>query len=256
MGDWFLHLNIEGQLATWLVAACLLYMLSAQLAWQYRYPGRVDRLGRWIDRWRNHPFIPWMGESVRLIYYLGIPLAAAMIGLLRADVLGINGTDWVSGASVQGFVWKDWTRGAGLAMAAVLGMAGAWFIGRAASRWAGLDVINQRGTYSLWQRGLEVLYWQVHWAFYRSGPILWLGDPYWGAFIGLGIALFEIGLDPAFWWALKSAETAGPALFRVGVAWISALVFLETQNLWLTAAAHAALVALLRPRQALDAWQA
>jgi hypothetical protein len=255
MGDWFLHLNIEGQLATWLVASCLLYMLGAQLAWQYRHPGRVDRLGRWIDHWRDQPFVAGLGESVRLLYYLGIPLAAAMIGLLRADVFGISGTDQVNGASVQGFLWKDWTRGAGLATAAVLGMAAAWLIGGAASRRAGLDAMNQGGTYSLWRRGLEVLYWQVHWAFYRSGPIFWLDDPYWGVFIGLGIALFEIGLDPAFWWALKSAETAGPALFRVGVAWISALVFLETHNLWLTAAAHAALVALLRPRQVHDVWQ-
>jgi hypothetical protein len=255
MGDWLFRLGTEGQLATWLVASCLLYMLSAQLAWQYRFPGRTDFLGQWIDDWRDHVLAPWAGEVTRFIYYLGIPVAVAMLGLLRADLLGINGAQWVPDQSAQGFLWKDWLRGIGLAVGAVAVVAAVWTIGRAASTRAGLSALRPRGARPLWQQWLETLYCQAHWAFYRTGPILWLNDPYWGTFAGLVLVLFEMGLDPAFWWALKSTETAAPVLFRVGAAWVSALIFVETHNLWLTGATHLVMVTLLRPQHSQDAWQ-
>jgi len=266
MSEWLIGLGSEGQLATWLVASFLLYTLASQLAWQFqwvfldghfpvhalpsqpatdRYGERDDGPRGLIERVRDHPFTLWVEEVVRFIYYLGIPFMAAVNGLLRADLLGISGTDWVDGESVQGFLWEAWARGLGLATLAVLAVAGVWFVGRLVSRRAGLMPVTQAAPRPLWQRLLGALYDQVHWAFYRSGPLLWMGDLYWGTFAGFALVALEAGLNPALRWALKSPETAGPPLLRLGIAWISALLFLATQNLWLTLAAHLILVGLL-----------
>jgi hypothetical protein len=155
--------------------------------------------------------------------------------------------------SVQGLLLGDssaefskvWARGLGLAATAVLATWGVWLAGCLISRRIGLAPVMPGIPGPAWQRLLGGLYDQIHWAFYRSGPILWLGDPYGGVFAGLALVLLEAGLNPALWWALKNAETAGPLLTRLGMAWISALLFLATRNLWLTVAVHLALMGLL-----------
>jgi hypothetical protein len=244
--NWFVEFGYEAKLAASLLASFLLYVIASQLAWQYRYPGRDDIMGRWVDRARDQPLLSLMREATRFIYYLGIPFLAILTGLLGADLMGINGTDWVpQGKSVQGFLWEDWARGLGLAATAVLAMWGVWLAGRSLSRRAELSPVTPGIPGSAWGRLLGALYDQMHWAFYRSGPILWLNDPYWGAFAGLALVLLELGLNPAQRWALQSPETAGPVMARLGIAWVSALLFLETHNLWLTVAAHLVLAVLI-----------
>jgi hypothetical protein len=203
-----------------------------------------------IERWRDHPLVPWAEEMVRLSYYLGIPFLATVNGLLGADLLGVSGTQWAKGKSVQGFLWEDWARGAGMAVTAVFVVMGLWFAARRFARWAGLTPLMPGFHGPLWQRFLHVLYDQSHWAFYRSGPILWLDDVYWGAFAGLALVLLESALNPAHWWRLRSTDTAGPTLIRLGMAWVSTLLFLGTQNLWLIIGVHLALAATLGEKYA------
>jgi hypothetical protein len=280
MSEWFVGLG--SQLATWLAASFLLYVLASQLAWQFgwplfqaspigslseetfayptenaeaesgtadRYAGRQDRhsdgIGRSIDRWHSNQLTPWVEEAVQFAYYLGIPFLAAINGLLGADLLGISGTDWLDGKNIQGFLWEDWAKGLGFAATAVLAIVVVWFSGRPRARQAGLAMVTVGPIGPLWQRLLHTLYDQIHWAFYRSGPILWLGDVYWGTFAGLALVLLEAALNPALWWSLRSLETAGPPLFRLGMAWISALLFLATHNLWLAIGVHLILAGLL-----------
>ena len=266
MNEWFAGLGSEGQLATWLVASFLLYVLASQLIWQSHWflrsanpamdavspPLSADRqwpdgrISDWIDRVRDHPLFPWALELVRLVYYLGLPFLAAVNGLLRADLLGISGTDWAAGDSLQGFRWEDWARGIGWAAGAILIAGAVWLLARQQARKAELTPVVQGISGPLWVRWLDTLYDQVHWAFYRSGPTLWFGNLYWGTFAGLGFALLELALNPALWWKLRSPETAGPVLIRLGLAWVTALLFLATQNLWLTAGVHLVLASLLR----------
>jgi hypothetical protein len=244
--DWFVEFGYEAKLAAALVASFLLYVIASQLVWQYRYPGRDDVIGRWVDRARDQPLLSLLREATRFVYYLGVPFLAIVTGLLGADLMGVNGTDWVpQGKSVQGFLWEDWARGLGLAATVVLATWGVWLAGRSLSRRAGLSAVTPDIPGPAWERLLSALYDQMHWAFYRSGPILWLNDPYWGSWAGLALVLLELGLNPAQRWALQSPATAGPTLARLGMAWGSALLFLGTQNLWLTVATHLVLTMLI-----------
>jgi hypothetical protein len=276
MSEWFVSIGYEGQLATWLVASFLLYTLAAQLAWQFHWffvegPFSLEVLDEelpsedvaadtttvdieWedgteeaslIDRTRGFLLIPWVEEAIRFLYYLGIPFLAALNGLLPADLLGVQGTEWVGDQGLQGFPWEEWVQGIGLMVAAVVAMVAVWLVGRWVCNRAGLAPVSPDLPGPLWQRVMHAFYDQIHWAFYRSGPILWLGDVYWGTFAGLALTLVEILLNPSVRWSLKNSETAGPPLFRLGMAWITALLFLATQNLWLTIGFHFILAGLM-----------
>lgn len=261
MSEWFVQLGYEGQLATWLVASFFLYTLASQLVWQSQWlflaaylSGDARTLTQStthyedaqvsVESWTDH-LIPWAIEVIRFVYYLGLPFLVTLNGLLGADLLGLRGTNVVDGRSVQGFLWEDWVQGLGLAVAALMAMVGVWVVRGLVSRRAGLAPGVRGIPGPLWQRLLDVLYYQVHWAFYRSGPILWLEDVYWGTFAGLALVWIEAGLNPAFRWQLRSSETASLPLFQIATAWISALLFLGTQNLWLTTAVHLVLVLLV-----------
>jgi hypothetical protein len=241
MNDWFLQLNGPEQLALWIVASFLLYTLSSQLAWQYHVPGRADALGRWIDRFRDSAWVPWCLEASRFIYYLGIPFLAAVNGLLGTDVLGLFNAPGPAANGWLGFPWQDWVRGLGWAVLVTLALVAVWVTGQFFARRNALTPL-ERGPggpkRSIWQRWLYALYDQVHWAFYRSGPMLWLDDFYWGVWAGLGLVLLEATLNPALGWSLKDPQTAGPVLARLAMAGVSAFLFLMTRNLWLVLAAH------------------
>jgi hypothetical protein len=247
MRELYAELGHAGQLAAWLVVSFSLYALASQLAWQLRWAlqrARHDPDSHPEDEWRllaraqGWPLMPWLEQAARFGYYLGIPFLAATSGAIGADLLGIRGSEWVAGR-------EDWARGAGLATVAVLATWSVWLAGRLLARRQKLVPLPTRLPGSAWQRLLDALYDQIHWAFYRSGPILWLDDVYWGIFAGLALVLLEAALNPAHRWALQDPETAAPSLLRLSIAWTSALLFLATRNLWLTLAAHLALVGLL-----------
>jgi hypothetical protein len=259
MNDWYLNLDYKLRLAPWLAASFLLYILTAQLIWRTGWYSSQSTLNAedqvspdasksGIIRWSNRAAFPWLEELIRFVYYLGIPFFAVTSGLLGADLMGISGTNWVSGASVQGFLWTDWARGLGLALVAVLTMAALWSISRFVSLRSGLVAVTPPATGSLWHSALDALYAEIHWAFYRSGPILWLGTIYWGTFAGMALTLIETGLNPASRWMLKRPETAGSPLFWLATAWVSTLLFVGTQNLWLTMGAHLILAITLGRR--------
>jgi hypothetical protein len=83
---------------------------------------------------------------------------------------------------------------------------------------------------------LEVLCLEVHWAFYRAGPLALLGD-YWGVFAGLGIILLEWATDPRVRHSLGTEEQ-GDTLWDGSLALVTSIVFLFTRNLWLCLAVH------------------
>jgi hypothetical protein len=72
----------------------------------------------------------------------------------------------------------------------------------------------------------------VHWAFYRE-PFVLLWGLSLGTWAGLLPVAFEAGINPARWDDLRVPPHGRDLLIRVGLAIVGALLFLETQNLWL-----------------------
>jgi hypothetical protein len=91
---------------------------------------------------------------------------------------------------------------------------------------------------SWWLVLVDVLYLEVHWAFYRGALAVALGDVYAGIFGGLALIYLEWGLNP-FWrrgWRLES-QTATFWL-RGALALIIALLFFLSRNLWICLLVH------------------
>jgi hypothetical protein len=87
----------------------------------------------------------------------------------------------------------------------------------------------------------DTIYSEIHWAFYRSCPILFLGD-YWGVFVGFLIVILEWWIDPA--WRASFLEAEG--VTRLGIAFSMAIVYLFTQNLWLVILVHLTIAEVIR----------
>jgi len=212
-------------LAYWIGGSLLLYGLGANILWFLRGALR-------------HPYARWLVQVGRFAFYLVIPYLALggwpqrpFQGLLSLDEMGIVGlsekwpvTRWLEAAGV-GVGW-------GLLALVMLGL--------------GLTIANRRSRrYHLlfkpvrgWAVLVNVLYLQVHWAFYRGALWMILGDVYAAAFLGLGLVYLELALNP-FWrqgWQL--ASPAAEQWARASLALVSALLFLLSRNLWVCLAIH------------------
>lgn len=246
---WLNGLGARRELALWVAVSVLLHTLGALLAWRFRRP-LAGRLGRTLQRLRHHWSGPLLLQVIRFAYFLGLPYALLIRrGVLELQPLGLLGPADLD-QSVLGW-GGEWLIATGRMV--VVGLAGALVVlwGWANLRWVmaegGRTTEDERwamdsGTPSALMR--EAIYLQVHWAFYRTAPLLWLGagNEGWAAFAGAGIVALEAALDPRFWAALGDPGRAAQLLFTGVLCWLSALGFALTHNLWLVATVHAALV--------------
>jgi hypothetical protein len=127
--------------------------------------------------------------------------------------------------------------GLGWGLAALLVLAIAWAGGN--RRAYGLRLSFSPRPW--WWILIDVLYLQVHWAFYRGALAVALNDAFVGSFLGLGLIYLEWSLNP-FWrqdWRLE-AQAATPWL-RAALALITAVLFFLSRNLWICLSVHWAL---------------
>lgn len=225
----------------WLLTSFLIGTASAQAYGWLRLNG--DRRA-WVRRVLEWPFLPPLLTTVRALFYLGVPAAAllwgrdAVIGRLLGfqpflpleallgtatppDALALNLADWARDVA--------WATGMGTAAWAALA------IGKRAVRHAGTDGPSAA------RDGLrhlqEALFHEVHWAFYRNAPVVELGT-YWGTWAGLALVAAEALLNPQWRAALRDADRSWEALTRSSLIFLSAVVYLQTQNLWLAILVH------------------
>jgi len=251
---WLNGLGARRELALWVAISVLLHTLGALLAWRSRrwttdagQPTVDDGwLGNVLQRLRRHWSGPLLLQLVRFAYFLGLPYALLIRrGVLELQPLGLLGPADLD-QSVLGW-GGEWLIATGRMVA--VGLAGALVVlwGRANLRWV---MAHTDGGREMEDDGVtgpivrETIYLQVHWAFYRTAPLLWLGagNEGWAAFAGVGIVALEAALDPRFWAALGDPDRAIRPLFTGVLCWLSALGFALTRNLWLVAAIHMALV--------------
>jgi hypothetical protein len=219
----------------WLAGSVLAYILATNLDWMLRAKGR-----------QFAPYGRWLKQAGRFLLFLGFPYLALggwpqrpLQGLLSPEDLGLVGLS-LGDSTGPGAAWlvTRWLEAAGAGLGVgiltllVLAMA-----------WAGAN----RGPFPQrlqfphrpwWALAVDVLYLQLHWAFYRSALAVVLGDLYAGVFAGLGLVYLEWSFNP-FWrrdWQL--ASRAGGRWLRAALALVAALIFLLTRNLWVCLVVH------------------
>jgi hypothetical protein len=211
----------------WVGGSLLIYVLAANVLWLARSI-RFERL----------PAGPWLAQAGRFLFYLGIPYLALggwprqpYAGLLSLEDMGIVGfsvrwpvTRWLEAVGT----------GLTVGLVAFLVLILAW---SGAQRVAG-SVRLRFPSRPWWAILADVLYLEVHWAFYRGALAVALDDLYAAIFMGLGLVYVEWALSP-FWregWRLGSQ--APERWLRAALALVIALLFFLTRNLWVCLGIH------------------
>lgn len=206
----------------WIATSVLLSAVVNGLAWRY---------GRSVDR-RMHPIIRWLlsllREGGRFLYYVGLPYIGLVGGLILSTQAGLVNLDWL----------RDLTLALPLGLGAFLvllflRMGVLW-----RERTVPGGIVPEGALPPFWVVLRESTYQEIHWAFYRSAPLLTVDDRAQGIALGLGIVALEAWLNPA-WRALwRQPDQASTALRTAGLAVVMAVVFGVTGNLWLTTGLH------------------
>jgi hypothetical protein len=176
-------------------------------------------------------------QLLRLLYFIGWPYAALLTGSLAPIDLGLTG----AGGAVLGWDVADWLRGlsltltVGLIVVLPIGLASGQM--KRALREAPLGADDRSVGVVL----VDALYAEVHWAFYRTAPLILLENVYVAALIGMALVsmewsveLIRNGLSPA-------PEERQRWLRRILLLAVSATLFVLTRNLWLLLGLHLAL---------------
>ncbi|MCL4393405.1 MAG: hypothetical protein M1482_01055 [Chloroflexi bacterium] len=223
LSEFLYSLEPRQALAIALGLSIALYALGANVSWTYRItrPGRLGRLADWVQS-------AWVariaGEVVRWLYYLALPWGTLMLGYNSVRALGIWNLDWITSAFDLPIL------GIGAALVFI-------WIWRPYARAEHPHAVDSTGWN--WARHIvEVLYQEAHWAFYRSGPILWMGDSYWGSFFGLALVFVEGWSNPAVRTAALDVSRADAPLWSGSIAVVSTIVFIFTQNSWYALSVH------------------
>ena len=176
-----------------------------------------------------------LAEQVgRLIYFVGVPYAALLTQSISTVDAGLTGTT----GPILGWSSADWLHQ--LSNGLIVSLLALIPIGLAARQMAraphsaplGVDI---RSTGAIL---IDAAYAEIHWAFYRTAPLIILGDVYPATLFGLGLVGVEMlvalirhgpGTEPE-----EIQSWIGQALLLA----MSAALFILTRNLWLIIALH------------------
>jgi len=226
--------DYEVEAALWVIFSIGLYALGADLAWHYRRPRSSGRLDQWAETLKKWPHRNWLLEAVRFLYYIGIPYAALLRGVILPRLMGLTHLDWVKGVGL----------GTALGGGVFLFLALIWWwyarsmaalpLSARQRHGEGLGDFSTNG----WILLREAIYLQTHWAFYRSAAILFLDNQYAGVFLGFLLVTLEWSVNPAWRVGLSSHWRSVNLLLRWNLALVTAIVFLFIRNLWLLVPIH------------------
>jgi hypothetical protein len=222
----------------WLIGSLVIAILWTNLAWLFRQP-RFDSTSKFISRATTYRFSPWLFQFLRLLYYVGVPYTALLLGqdAVVGRFLGLGGERVADSATI----WLDWANDVGWAVALGVGTwlllaLGWWTYRRALAIAAGGDA-GAEASVSGWVLLREAAYHEVHWTFYRNAPILIMGT-YWGGWAGLALVALEAALNPAWRKGFADPQQALAQLIRGALATVSSVLFLKTENLWMALILH------------------
>jgi len=226
------NLDYRLELSLWIALSIGLYAGVANFRWYVLRPGRW-RFASWLKRWEKTWACEIIQEVAGLIFYLGIPYAALIRGVALPRWMGLSHLDWIGGTGrgvVLGFIFF------------LLFLLLHWYYFRSVKN-TGVEIVNTMDSSGYpFFRLQNALFQEVHWAFYRSLPIIYLGDFYWGVLLGLPIIFLEWVLDPLWRKSLKEPGPAFTLITQGGLALVMSVIFLHTRNLALCFCIHWAIM--------------
>ena len=220
-------------LVFWVLGSVLVYALATNLHW----------LARSSNIWRS-PYARWAIEIGRFLFFLCIPYLALggwprepFSALLSPADMGLAGFTPLWPASR----WLEAIGTAtGLGLLFFFGLLVAWI---SASHSA--DGTRRWGNWELrfpyrpwWAISLNIVYLQIHWAFYRGALIVLRGDVYSATFLGLGLVYTEWAMNPFWRQGWRAPRRAGVQWLQAALALSTAVIYLLTRNLWACLAVH------------------
>jgi hypothetical protein len=236
----------------WLAGSVLLAAFWTNLVWLFSpwvekerasddFGSLAERIVVAVATWR---FAPASFEGLRLLYYVGLPFAALFWGrdAVVSRLLGLQPFILPATEERSAMVsanWFDWLHDIGWALALGLGSFGVFLLARWTRRRALTDgEVDERSAQEpSWKTIREAAYHEIHWAFYRNAPIVTFG-PYWGVWVGLLLVALEALANPTWRKGLSVPKRVSEQLLRAMLAVASSVLFLRTQNLWLSIVCH------------------
>jgi hypothetical protein len=228
------------ELVAWVLGSVLAYGVAVNV-WQRLRRTSSSRLRRYLTALDNWPHSLWLSQALRFVYYLCIPYLALSRGVTSPILMGMWGTDWFR---------PDWASefapGLAFGVGTLILLVWSWrsflLVTHETNHCSAcVPYAFQRRLLSApWGWGLivlEVLYLEMHWAFYRGATIRALGD-YYGVFAGFLLILAEWGLNPLFRHRLTLSRRDGETMTTVVTAFSIGVVYYLTANLWLCMAVH------------------
>jgi len=236
----------------WLAGSVLMAAFWTNLVWLFSpwvekerasddFGSLAERIVVAVATWR---FAPASLEGLRLLYYVGLPFAALFWGrdAVVSRLLGLQPFILPATGERSAMVsanWFDWLHDFGWALALGIGSFGVFLLARwTRHRALTRGEVDERSAQEpSWKTIREAAYHEIHWAFYRNAPIVTFG-PYWGVWVGLLLVALEALANPTWRRGLSVPKRASKQLLRAMLAVASSVLFLRTQNLWLSIVSH------------------
>jgi hypothetical protein len=212
------------KLAFLVAGSLFLHAAGTMLDWRLRPYHQEVRSGGWQV----------LLEIVRLLFFAGLPIAALFLfrDIALPSAMGLTNVNWF--ASI-GLGVPLGVGGGGLLL------AGWWYYARSLSALPPSAVSRPSAGRPPKHEVLllvEAVCLELHWAFYRSLPLLALDNRYLGVLLGLALVGLEWLLNPAWRHAWRQIESAEEVVPETTLAALMAVIYLFTQNLWLCILIH------------------
>lgn len=230
--------DYRADLIIWTLSSISLYALGINLL-HFLRGSPSGRFGRLLKAFETWPHSFWLFQALRFMYYLGIPYLALTQGVTNPTLMGMWAEDW----------FKSTGLGAMLGLGALIIVIWVWrhFLQATAEIGPGPQgepfLAEVRTLLTPWGWGLillEVLYLEMHWAFYRGATIRLLGE-YYGVFLSLLPILAEWWLNPEIRKNLRITHRSGETMTTAAIALSITTIYYFTPNLWLCMTVHLAM---------------
>jgi len=240
-------MNVRWQVAAYLLASIVLWVVSARVTRQQANGADMRRLGQ-----------GWPAVVLRFAYYVGLPYAALVLGVIPSSYMGLAGLGQLpapqgdpgghhllarfrTAASHVVLTWvSDLGTMAGIAAVMCLLLAVVW-VGYGLSR---CRIAPGAGGTSAYPQPptapslVHISYQGIHWSFYRSGVWLLTGDPYLGVVGGILLIGAEWLLGAGGAEGKRSIFLSEAQMLDITLLIATSVIFYFVPNLWLLIPIH------------------